>query len=383
MHAPASKSSKRTGRRSATARRSWPAHLARRIKAIRRKIRAAELDALLVTRPIDIRYLTGFSGHDSWLLVSARHAIVISDFRYREQLEADCPFVNAIIRSGPMSEALRVVVGDHKLHHIGFQHDHLTTAIHKTLADKIGARRLKGVGGWLNELRAVKDETELRLIRRAINIQQRAFERLRDQIEPDMTEQDLVARLEYIMRSLGGEGPAFDTIVAIGPNSSRPHAVPGRRRVRPGQPILIDFGTVTGGYHSDLTRVLFLRNIRRKIEEIYPIVLEAQQAAIAAVRPGVKLAHVDSVARKIIERAGYGPQFGHSLGHGIGLEIHEQPTLSTRSEGMLKPGHVVTVEPGIYLPGVGGIRIEDDVLVTPKGHRILSRLKRSLESAII
>jgi Xaa-Pro aminopeptidase len=198
-----------------------------------------------------------------------------------------------------------------------------------------------------------------------------------------MSESEVVALLEYNMRWIGGEGVSFPTIVAVGPNGSLPHAVPGRTRLKAGKPILIDCGCRADGYCSDLTRVVSIGQMPRKIEEIYNVVLEAQQAAIDAIEPGKSLQEIDAVARDIITDAGYGEQFGHSLGHGIGLEIHEQPTLSKRSEGELVAGHVVTVEPGIYLPGVGGVRIEDDVLVTEKGRRVLSSLPKDLESAII
>ncbi|HEX7010598.1 MAG TPA: M24 family metallopeptidase, partial [Phycisphaeraceae bacterium] len=188
----------------------------------------------------------------------------------------------------------------------------------------------------------------------------------------------------YQMRKLGADGPSFPTIVAADASASLPHAIPGPRKLRKNGIVLIDWGARWGGYCSDLTRVVALGRMPPKLREIYQIVLDAQLAAIDAIAPGKPLKEVDAAARRLIERAGYGRQFGHSLGHGIGLDIHEMPTLSPRSDkGELEPGHVVTVEPGIYLPGIGGVRIEDDVLVTPRGAQVLSRLPKDLKSAMI
>ena len=185
------------------------------------------------------------------------------------------------------------------------------------------------------------------------------------------------------MRLLGADGPSFPTIVAADANASLPHAIPGRRKVKKGGIVLIDWGAKWGGYCSDLTRVVALGKMPAKIQEIYQIVYDAQRAAIDAIEPGKALKEIDAAARTVIEKAGFGDQFGHSLGHGLGLDVHEQPTLSGRSKGSLEPGHVVTVEPGIYLPGVGGVRIEDDVLVTAKGRRVLSDLPATIGSTII
>jgi Xaa-Pro aminopeptidase len=341
------------------------------------------LDGLLITYPRDIQYLTDFTGEDSWLVVTARQLWILSDFRLEEQIARSSPFAKAVIRTKAMQKAAAEVIGDLKLRRIGFQSEHMTVQTHKVLAGEVGVRKLKPINGWLVEQRAVKDEVELKHIRRAIRIQQQAFKQLREEVRLGMTELEITALLENHMREGGGEGPSFPIIVATGPNSSLCHAIPGKSRVRKGQPLLIDFGTVSGGYCSDMTRVLSFGPLRKPLDEVYKVVLEAQQAAIEAIKPGVKLRDVDAVARKIIADAGYGDRFGHGLGHGIGLDIHEQPVLSGKVKGLLQPGHVVTVEPGIYLPGVGGIRIEDDVEVTAKGRRVLSNLPKTPKSAII
>ena len=217
----------------------------------------------------------------------------------------------------------------------------------------------------------------------AIRVAEEAFRAMGKTIRVGQTEIELAARLEYEMKRRGSSSPAFDSIVAVDANAALPHACPGKRKVRRGSMILFDWGATYRFYRSDLTRVVFVGSIPRTIRRIYQIVLEAQQRAIAAIRPGQKMCDVDAVARNHIAEAGYKKEFGHGLGHGLGLDVHEAPALSWRSSEELQAGTVVTVEPGIYLPGVGGVRIEDDVLVTPTGCRILSRLTKDLKSAVL
>jgi Xaa-Pro aminopeptidase len=363
--------------------RKWPEHLAARVRALRQRLSGEGLDGLLITHPPDIRYLTDFAGDDSWLLVTARQAYVLTDFRFGEALEQSSPFVTAVMRKGRMTDALQDLLSDLKVAKIGFQADHLTVIQHRTLREAVEGVSFEPTEAWLLEQRAVKDEHELRNIRRALAVQEQALMQTLDQIRPGMSEQELVALVNYNMRWIGGEGESFPTIVAIDANSSLPHHVAGRTRVKAGATILIDCGAKADGYCSDLTRVVSMGGFPPRLTEVYNLVREAQLAAIDAIAPGKTLKEIDEVARSIIREAGYGDQFGHGLGHGIGLEIHEKPTLSPRAEGVLEPGNVVTVEPGVYLPGVGGVRIEDDVLVTEKGHRKLSTLPTAIESAII
>jgi len=360
-------------------------HVAERVRRLRRRLNEAELDGILITRAVDIRYLTDFSGEDSWALVTARKVYILSDFRFSEEIDHAAPQAVKVLRQGKMSDCLIETLDGLKVKTLGFQAEVMTVDAHDTLRGKLKdiPITLKPTRGWLTELRSIKDETELRAIRRALSVHEQAFKQTLDQLRPGLSESEAVALMEYNMRWIGADGMSFPTIVAVGANASLPHAVPGRTRIKPGKPILIDCGVKAKGYCSDLTRVVCLGPMPRKMENIYRIVLEAQQAAIDAVAPGKTMKEIDRVARDIITAAGYGEQFGHSLGHGIGLEIHEQPTLSQRAEGELQPQQVVTVEPGIYLPGVGGVRIEDDVLVTDKGHRTLSTLPKDLESAII
>jgi Xaa-Pro aminopeptidase len=362
-----------------------PTHLADRVRALQARLRRAGASALLVVNPRDIRYLTGFIGDDSWALIPARASkvYILSDFRFEEQVAAEAPHAVAIMRKKGLAEELAALARKLRAARVAIQPEHTTLALRKALVKHLGAKRLMAIEDGLLMQRAVKDTGEVRAIRKALSIQQQAFRETCDFIRPGQSEYEVAAFLEYRMRALGADGVSFPSIVAADANASLPHAIPGSKKIRAGGVVLIDWGAKWGGYCSDLTRVVAIGKMKPKMREIYQIVLEAQVAAIEAIGPGKDLAEIDAVARKVIVDAGYGERFGHSLGHGIGLDIHEQPVLAGKAKGVLEPGHVVTVEPGIYLPGVGGVRIEDDVLVTARGHKSLSDLPKSLESAII
>ncbi len=342
-----------------------------------------KLDAFLINFPQDTRYLTGFSGEDSWMVVTPRSVTLLSDRRFEEELAVHTPYVKAVMRKKSLASELGQMVRRHRVRALGIQSEHMTLATQKAITKEVPSRILKTTFDWLVEQRSVKDVAEVEIIRQAAQIQEQAFGRMLKKIKAGMTEKQVCAILEFEMKSLGADGPSFSTIIAAGPNSSIPHYRPGEVKIERNQPLLVDFGAVYKGYCSDMTRVVVLGRFPAKIREIYKIVREAMLAGIAAVRPGANLKEVDAAARKIIQKAGYGKQFGHGLGHGIGLEIHEEPRLSWLAKGRLKPGQVVTVEPGIYLPGLGGVRLEDDLLVTESGHRNLCSLPTDLESAMI
>ncbi|MEM7681752.1 MAG: aminopeptidase P family protein [Planctomycetota bacterium] len=357
-----------------------------RLAAARKRLRAAELDALLVSHPPDIRYLTGFCGDDSWALVPARGsgATLISDSRFSEQIGRDAPWARLVLRTGAIVKATAEVAERGKLRRLGVQPAVFTLAQRQALVRALGRGRIdeRFDDGMLLQ-RAVKTPDEVRAIRKAIKVQQQAFSDLLEDLTPGRAESDIAAELQHRMLSLGAESVSFPSIVAADANAALPHAVPGRKKLRAGGLLLIDWGAKVDGYCSDMTRVVAMGKMRPVLRNAYQVVLDAQLAGIDAIRPGVKLKDVDAAARKVIADAGLGDRFGHGLGHGIGLEIHEAPTLGARAQGVLKPGHVVTVEPGVYLPGVGGIRIEDDVLVTATGRTVLSDLPKSLDSAIL
>jgi len=341
---------------------------ASRVRALRRRFPSIGIDALLIVNPRDIHYLTGFSGEDSWALVPRRGKVtILSDARFDEAIDRDAPQCRKILRTGAIADTLKKTLAGRKVDKLGLQEAYLTLAQRAALVKRLGASGLRQVDDGLLTQRGLKDETEIAAIRKALKVQQQAFEQTREILRPGMSEREVAAELEYRMRALGADGVSFPTIVASNANASLPHAVPGRSRLN--------------GYCSDLTRVVAVgEKLPPRIAEIYRIVLDAQTQAIDAIRPGARLADVDAVARQVIARAGYEKAFGHGLGHGIGLDVHESPTLGRRATGELQPGHVVTVEPGIYLPGVGGVRIEDDVQVTERGKRVLSDLPKNLES---
>ncbi len=353
--------------------------------ALQARLREAAVEALLITNPVDIRYLTGFIGDDSWAVVPAkgRGVVILTDMRFEEQVRHEAPGIRAMIRRKGLAEELAKLVKQRGYERVGVQPGHVTLALRKQLVKHVGAKAVKPIEDGLLQQRASKDADEVRCIRKAIDIQQRAYRELLGFVKPGVSEAAAAAFLEYRMRSLGADGPSFPTIMAADANAALPHAIPGRAKFRKGGLLLIDWGAKFGGYCGDLTRVIAFGSMKRTMRAVYQVVLEAQLAGIEAIKPGVELAEVDATARRVIKRAGYGKQFGHSLGHGLGLDIHEQPTLAARSKGVLEEGQVVTVEPGVYLPGIGGVRIEDDVLVTAKGGRVLSDLPKALESAII
>ncbi|MEM6393053.1 MAG: aminopeptidase P family protein [Planctomycetota bacterium] len=370
---------------------SIPTERQTRLRSLRRRLRDAELDALLILNPTDTHYLTGFSGEDSWTLVHTRAGgvgggvVIFSDGRFDEQIRREAPWAKAVMRDKGLSDELAKWVDKRKtLKRIGTQPGRVTLPLRKALVKALGAKAwdFKFDDG-LAKQRAVKDAGEVKLIEKALRIQEKAFTETMAVLTPGMTELEACAELEYRMKRGGSLRPSFETIVAADANAAMAHARPGTTKLKRNGLVLFDWGAVVQGYCSDMTRVVGLGGMKPKMREVYQIVLEAQLAGIDAVKPGVSFADADAAARKVIEDAGYGEAFSHSLGHGLGLDIHEWPGLSKRQKGVFEVGMVVTIEPGIYLPGVGGVRIEDDVLVTAKGCRVLSRLPKTLDWAII
>ncbi len=376
----ARRGSKGASRRSAS--RSKPDAVFRdRQKRLRAKLKELDADALLITNANDIRYLTGFRGEDSVAVLAPRRLLIISDFRFEEELSAVRSRASVRIRTGGMIDAIRDVVHDLAPDRLVLQAEHCSLAFRRALARAVGARRLKEATGLITSLRAVKDDAEIRAIRKAVRVQEAAFETVLETLESGRSETLICADLERELKTRGAEEPAFGTIVAAGPNGSLPHAVPGARRSAKGRPLLIDWGARVDGYCGDMTRTLSLARWPAELRSIYEIVLDAHLAAIEAVRPGAAARDVDDAARRIIERAGYGERFGHGLGHGIGLNVHEAPRLAKTSGDVLEAGMVVTIEPGVYIPGLGGVRIEDDILVTEGGSKNLCSLPKTLDWA--
>ncbi len=360
-----------------------PETFASRLERCRAVMQKNRLPAYLLTRHVDTHYMTGFTGEDSAVLVTPRAVHVISDARFVEALSSEVPWCKVHLRKFLLMDEIGKVVKKLKLTRFAVQADGLRVSEFDALQKAARPVRLVKGPPILSDMRRLKDAGELSLMEFAIRMAEEAFLATCRSIKPGMTERDLAARLEFEMRTRGSSAPAFESIVAVGANASHPHARAGDRQVVDGCAILFDWGATWQFYRSDLTRVVFVGSISPRIRKIYSIVLDAQEKAIAALRPGARMCDVDAVARKVITDAGFGKQFGHGLGHGLGLEVHEAPSLSWRSEEKLVAGMVVTVEPGIYLPGVGGVRIEDDVLITNDGCKVLSRLRKDLSAAVI
>lgn len=324
-----------------------------------------QVDAILVTTLANVRYLTGFTGSSGTLLVEKRQALFFTDFRYQEQSELEVGG-NArieIFKSSAMEAVLAYLKTTH-IKKLGVE-GALWLDQYETLRKGFSGN-LMAVGPVVEKRRQIKGEEEFESLRQSFRIADRAFAKILRFIKPGRREFEIAARLEFLMRMEGSEGPSFDTIVASGERSSCPHAHPTERRVRAGEMLKIDFGAVFQGYHSDMTRTVFLGKATPRFREVYKIVLDAQAKAVKAIKAGAACLEIDRIARDHIAKKGYGEKFGHGLGHALGLNVHETPAYSPKSTDSLKAGMVLTVEPGIYLPGWGGIRIEDVYIVTEK-----------------
>jgi Xaa-Pro aminopeptidase len=354
--------------------------------ALRRLLLEKKLDALLVTDERNVTYLTGFTGDSSYLVVTTDRELLISDQRYTQQLAEECPGLALAIR-GPGSklpEFTADAVGKLALSSLGIEADTLTVAEYDKLREALKTTTLTSTSGLVEGLREIKDAGEIAEIREAVSIAEHAFAVIRASLRLGRSEKEVADELEYQVRLFGGTCGAFPSIVGVGPRAALPHGRPTRSsRIGDHDFVLIDWGARGRLYHSDLTRVLATAKLSPQLQKVYGVVLSAQRSAIAAIRPGAVMKDVDRAARKVIEDAGYGPQFGHSLGHGIGLAVHEQPRLAPDQERPLVAGMVVTVEPGIYLPEWGGVRIEDDVLVTADGCEVLTSVPKELEECIV
>ncbi|MBX6316359.1 MAG: aminopeptidase P family protein [Isosphaeraceae bacterium] len=360
-----------------------PNRTAQRREQLRQTLPADQIDALLVSAASNVTYLTGFTGDSSTLLLTRDRDILISDGRYTIQLQQECPDLEIHIRpvGQLMIPGVAEVIGKLGLGRLGFEATALTVADYEELKQQRPGVELRPVKGRVEALRAIKDPQEIATIREVIGQAERAFARFRAGLRADQTEKEATDNLEHDLRRCGADGSSFPPIVAVGPNAALPH-YRGSAATRIGDAdfVLVDWGATGRLYKSDLTRVLVTGKVTSQFEQVYRAVLAAQERAIAAIRPGVSARDVDAEARSVIDEAGFGPFFTHGLGHGIGLDIHEAPRLHKDSDVALQPGMVLTIEPGIYLPGWGGIRIEDDILVTSDGHEVLTQVPKSLEA---
>lgn len=369
------------------------AYLKVRHKTVRDMMKELKLDGMLLTHPPDLEWLSNFTGEDSIGFITDKDIHLVTDFRYKQQAELEAGWLKLAIREGKMVETLSKTLSEAKASRIGFEANFTTfgqiTALDHALKEYAKSNsgpepELVPLENVMTNLRKVKDDHEIDLVRKAVQVAEEAFEAIKEEIKAGQTEGYLAGLLIMELRSRGASDASFPPIVAAGPNSSLPHYRPGETLVARDQPLLFDWGAQYKGYCSDLTRTYVIGRASAKIKQIYKVVHEAQQEAIKFLRPGVTTLQADRVARDVIEKSGFGEFFGHGLGHGIGLDIHELPTMrKSGGEEELRPGMIVTVEPGIYLPGEGGVRIEDDVLITHSGCEVLSTLDSTFEGCHI
>ena len=348
-----------------------------RVEKLRKKMQEENLDSFLITSPYNLRYLTNFTGTTGLAVITLEKAFFITDFRYTEQAAAQAQGFEIIKNVGPIFEEVAELDKKEGLRELGFEETTVSFLEYSVLEEIIDAQLIP-ISGMIEELREIKDEEEIAIIEKACSIADLAYDHILKMIQPGMTEIEVANQLDFYMRSLGASGVSFETIVASGLRSAMPHGVASKKIIEQGDLITIDFGCYYEGYVSDMTRTFAIGDPGEQLKEIYQIVLEAQLAVLEVAKPGVTGKQLDAVARDYITKHGYGEAFGHSTGHGIGLEIHEGPNVSVRAEKQFVPGNIITDEPGIYLPGIGGVRIEDDLLITSDGNRVLTHSPKEL-----
>lgn len=335
------------------------------------------LEAIILASDVNRNYISGFTGDESYSIITEHKAYFLTDFRYVEQANSEVMFQQIIRCETPVTEFLYNFINDLKLKNLGFEEQFITFELYNLLADNLNCKLLP-LDGIMSELRVVKDDLEVKYISRAAEIADLAFEHILSFIKPGVTEREIAIELEYKMKKLGASKLSFNTIVASGKRSSLPHGVATDKLIQTGEFVTLDFGCVYNGYCSDMTRTVVVGRPSEKMKTIYDVVLEAQVEALSKIKAGTSSFEIDKVARNIISQKGYGEYFGHGTGHGVGLEIHEMPRLSPKTNTILKSGMIVTDEPGIYIPDLGGVRIEDLVLVTEEGYKTLSNSPKEL-----
>ena len=352
-----------------------------RLARIQQRIQQHGTDALLIFNDHNITYLSGFTGHAATALVMPDAAYLLTDYRYVEQAKSQCTGFQVICRDR-INQSLAALIDELRQQHgvktLAFEADHIAHGAWQGMCAEWQQMDTSPVSRWVEDLRLIKDDHEISSIRLAAHIADQALTELLSQIKPEVTERELAIELEYQMALLGSEAPSFPTIMLAAERSALPHGVPGERALQPGDLLLIDFGAVINGYHSDMTRTFVLGQADQQQREIYQTVHDAQQAAIDVLRPGISTTAVNQAAQEVLNESAWAQYQGEGLGHGLGMDLHEQPFIGMGPEMSLASGAVVTIEPGIYIPGWGGVRIEDDVLLTEGGVEYLTEFPRRL-----
>ncbi|KGA97913.1 peptidase M24 [Alkalihalobacillus alcalophilus ATCC 27647 = CGMCC 1.3604] len=350
----------------------------KRIEALRGKLAENQIDALVVASGVNRRYMTGFSGSAGIALISEKEAVFITDFRYVEQAKEQAKGFEIIQHTGPITEELAKQIERIGAKSVGFEKAHVTYSSFEAYKEAISSAKLVPVGGLVESLRMYKDEEEIKIMKEAAQIADAAFEHILTYIKPGVKEIDVSNELEFFMRKQGAISSSFDIIVASGHRSALPHGVASEKVIETGELVTLDYGAYYKGYCSDITRTLAIGEISDELRQIYETVFYAQKLGMEGIKAGITGIEGDALTRDYIKEQGYGEYFGHSTGHGLGMEVHEAPGLSFKSDIVLEPGMVVTVEPGIYIPNVGGTRIEDDILITKDGNESFTSSPKEL-----
>ena len=350
----------------------------RRIRKAVRILKEEKIDALLITDMVTIRYLSGFTGSEASVIMTPEAFFVLVDLRYTTQARREAPLFH-ISRISRRTEDTARLISRLKIKKVGIDAKSITYADYKELEERLAKTSLVPVREPLSRLRMRKEGGEINIIREGIGIAAYGFNQIKDQIQPGKAERDVAVALEFALRKAGAEKMSFDTIVASGKRSALPHGVASNKKIRTGELVTIDFGIQYQGYCTDETCTVVAGTPTQKQKKVFGIVKEAHDRAIDKIKPGASSKKVDSAAREYIERKGFGKYFGHGTGHGVGLSVHEEPRLSPLTSEVLEEGMIVTVEPGIYIPNWGGVRIEDMILVTRDGREVLTVLPKRLE----
>ncbi|AIM15572.1 MULTISPECIES: Xaa-Pro peptidase family protein [Neobacillus] len=348
-----------------------------KLEKLRSTFSAQGIDGILITSPYNRRYISNFTGSSGVILISVDQALFITDFRYVEQAQKQCVGFEIIKYSESFPNEVAKQAKRLGIQKLGFEEEYVTYSSFKSYEKEVEAELIP-ISGVIEKLRLIKTNAEIKILKEAADIADAAFKHILDFIRPGKTELEVSNELEFFMRKAGATSSSFDIIVASGYRSALPHGVASNKVIEKGDMVTLDFGAYYKGYVSDITRTVSVGEPDAKLKEIYQIVLEAQQRGMDGIKPGMTGKEADALTRDYISEKGYGEYFGHSTGHGIGLEIHEGPALSSKSDIILEPGMVVTVEPGIYIPGLGGVRIEDDTLITNDHNETLTHSTKEL-----
>ncbi len=348
-----------------------------KLQKLRKTLQEKNIDGILITNEYNRRYMTGFTGTAGVAIVSQNDAVFITDFRYTEQAAAQIQDFRIVQHEVTLLEEIATQVKAMSIKSLGFEKDTVSFGTYELYKNVIHADLIP-VSGLIEKIRLIKTEQEINIIKVACEIADHAFTHILDFIKPGKTELEVSNELEFFMRQQGATQSSFDTIVASGLRSALPHGVATNKVIEKGDFVTLDFGALYNGYISDITRTVAVGEPSEKLVEMYNTVLASQLLSLEKVGPGLTGIQADAIARDYLTEKGYGEAFGHSLGHGIGLEVHEGPGLSKRSETVLEPGMAVTIEPGVYVPGVGGVRIEDDILITESGNELLTHSTKEL-----